>query len=73
VLIALSVYKADAEVTPLQVYDDMVKVLTEMNAKYYSVVISLSHEASWGGPNFSIPLKKKAEPPPIPGKKNTVN
>lgn len=74
VLIALSVYKAETETTPLQVYDDLILVLTEMNAKYYSVVISLSHEASWGGPNFSIPVKKKAEPPPLPpGKKSEAN
>jgi len=73
VLIALSVYKAETESTPLQIYDDIVQILTEINAKYYSVVISLSHAASWGGPNFSLPLKKKAEPPPVPGKKNEAN
>jgi hypothetical protein len=74
VLIALSLYKAEGELTPMQIYDDVTQLLTEINAKYYSIVISLSHDASWGGPNFSIPLKKKAEPPPLPpGKKNEVN
>jgi len=76
VLIALSVYKADESVTATTIYDDMVVILTEMNARYYSVIVSLSHEATWVGSNFSIPAKKKAEPPPVPsapGKKNEVN
>lgn len=73
VLIALSVYKAE-EVTAPQIYDDVVALLKEMNAKYYSVIVSLSHEATWIGSNFSVPAKKKAEPPPVPsGKKNDTN
>lgn len=75
VLIALSVYKAEEAVTANTIYEDMLAILTEMNARYYSLIISLSHEATWVGSNFSIPAKKKAEPPPVPptGKKNETN
>jgi hypothetical protein len=74
VLFAFSVYKAEQEVTATAIYDDMVGILTEMNAKYYSVIVSLSHEATWIGSNFSIPAKKKVEPPPVPsGKKSEAN
>ena len=75
VLIALSVYKADDAVTATTIYNDMVAILTEINARYYSVIVSLSHEATWIGSNFSLPAKKKSEPPPVPpaGKKNETN
>lgn len=75
VLIALSVYKADEGVTAATIYDDMYAILAETNARYYSVIVSLSSEATWVGSNFSIPAKKKVEPPPVPptGKKNEAN
>jgi hypothetical protein len=77
-LIAISVYRAE-ETDVNKIYNDMVGVLTEMKAYYYSVVISHSYEATWAGANFSLPLKKQgvvekasATPPPLPpgGKKN---
>jgi hypothetical protein len=71
-LIALSVYKADPETKAVKVYDDVSAVLKEMNAKYYSVIISLSHEATWVGSNFPLPSKKEPPPPP-PDKKTNVN
>jgi hypothetical protein len=74
VLIALSVYKAEEEVDANKIYKDIEAVLTDMNARYYSVIVSLSHEAAWVGSNFSIPVKKKVEPPPPPpSKKGDVN
>ena len=73
VLISLSVYKQEEEIDVKKVYEDTLNVLTEINSRYYSVVISLSHEATWVGPNFSLKAKEKTEPPPIPGKKNTSN
>ena len=76
VLIALSVYKAEESVAATSIYDDLIVVLSEMNARYYSVIVSLSHEATWVGSNFSIPAKKKSEPPPVPppsGKKSEAN
>lgn len=75
VLIALSVYKQEEEIDVKKVYEDTLAVLEEMKARYYSVVISLSHEATWVGANFTLPAKDKAGPPvpPASGKKNTAN
>jgi hypothetical protein len=74
VLIALSVYKAEETVNANVIYDDLLAILAEINARYYSVVISLSYEATWNGSNFSLPAKKKAEPPPLPpSKKSNMN
>lgn len=74
-LIALSVYKQEETVDAKKVYEDVLAVLTEMPARYYSLVVSLSHEATWVGPNFSLPAKAKPQPPPVPptGKKSDVN
>jgi hypothetical protein len=70
-LIALSVYR-EQETNVNNIYDDTLEVLKEMKAYYYSVVISHSYEATWVGPNFSIPAKSKPTPPapPLPPKKN---
>jgi len=75
VLIALSVYKQEEEVDVKKIYEDVLAVLTEIPARYYSVVISLSHEATWVGANFTLPAKSKKEPPPVPpaGKKTNMN
>lgn len=75
VLIALSVYKQEEETDVKKVYEDVVSVLNEIPARYYSVVVSLSHEATWVGSNFTLPSKGKPQPPPVPptGKKSNVN
>lgn len=65
VLFALSVYREE-ETNVNKIYDDVTAVLQEMNAYYYSVVISLSYEATWVGPNFQVPEKDKKLPPPLP-------
>ena|ERR1700674_2329465 len=72
VLMALSVYREE-ETNVNNIYDDVLAVLKEIKAYYYSVVISLSHEATWVGPNFQIPSKNKPTPPPLPGTKKNVN
>lgn len=75
-LISLSVYKQEEEIDIKKVYEDTLSVLDEIHCRYFSVVISLSHEATWVGPNFSVPAKEKDKPPPLPpasGKKNTSN
>ncbi len=74
-LISLSVYRQE-ETNVNKIYEDVVALLTEMNAYYYSVIISLSHEATWVGANLSVPPKPKpaGNPPPVPsGKKSNVN
>ena len=63
VLFAISVYKAE-EINANKIYDDVVAVLTEMKASYYSIIISLSSEAIWAGSNFKLPTKKPPPPPP---------
>jgi hypothetical protein len=65
VLFALSVYREE-ETNVNKIYDDVVAILLDMKAYYYSVIVSLSHEATWVGPNFQIPAKNKALPPPLP-------
>lgn len=74
-LLALSVYKQEEEVDVKKIYEDVYEVLAAIPARYYSVVVSLSHEATWIGANFSLPAKKKANPPPVPpsGKKSDMN
>ena len=70
-LFSLSVYREE-ETNVSKIYQDVVDVLTEMDAYYYSVIVSLSHEATWAGSNFSLPQKPKPTPPPLPSapKKN---
>lgn len=77
-LIAISIYKAeDTDVN--KIYEDVVGVLHDMKARYYSVIISHSYEATWVGANFSLPLKNSvvekssATPPTIPNSKKNVN
>lgn len=80
-LIAISVYRTDEETNVNKIYDDVVAVLKETKAYYYSVIISHSYEATWVGANFNLPLKAKgvvekastATPPPLPGGKKNVN
>lgn len=74
-LIALSVYKQEEEVDVKKIYEDIYAILKEIPAKYYSVVVSLSHEATWIGANFTLAVKDKAGPPPVPpaGKKTNMN
>ena len=71
-LIAISVYNSNEETNVNKVYEDVVAVLTEMQARYYSVIVSHSYEATWAGSNFSLPVKTGKGPPPLPGssKKN---
>lgn len=77
-LIALSLYRAE-ETDVNKIYEDVVAVLYDMTARYYSVIISHSYEATWVGANFSVPAKSSvvekssAVPPPIPGSKKNVN
>lgn len=72
-LLSLSVYREE-ETNVEKIYKDVVDILAEMNAYYYSVIVSLSHEATWVGPNFQLPEKQKATPPPLPpGAKKNMN
>ena len=74
VLFALAIYKQEEETNVNNIYKDVVAILDEIPARYYSVVISLSHEATWVGANFSLPAKGKTQPPPVPsGKKSNMN
>lgn len=79
-LIAISIYRAE-ETNVNKIYDDVVAVLKDMKAYYYSVIVSHSYEATWVGANFNLPVKSKGVvdktstsviPPPLPpgGKKN---
>lgn len=72
-LIALSLYRAEQETNVNKIYDDVVAVLKEMDARYYSVIISHSYEATWVGSNFSVPAKATGTPPPVPSGKKNVN
>lgn len=71
VLFALSVYREE-ETNVNKIYDDVIAILLDMKAYYYSVIVSLSHEATWVGPNFQMTAKSKPLPPPLPppAKKN---
>lgn len=77
-LFALSVYRAE-ETDVNKIYEDVVGVLSDMKARYYSVIISHSYEATWVGANFSLPIKNTvvekvtATPPPLPKTKKNVN
>lgn len=62
-LFAISVYKAE-ETNASNIYTDVVNVLTDMKAKFYSVIVSHSYEAIWAGSNIKLPAKPN-KPPPI--------
>lgn len=66
-LIALNVYKSvDTEVAVTQVYEDLLAVLVEMKVFYHSIIVTAISAATWVGSNISIPVKEKAQPPPLP-------
>lgn len=66
-LIALNVYKiADGDIPVTQVYDDLLAVLVEMKAFYHSIVVTAMGGATWVGSNIPLPVKEKAQPPPLP-------
>ncbi len=67
-LIALSIYKTK-ETDCKAIYEDVIDLLTEMKAHFHSVIVSLSNDAVWVGPNILIQVKEKPkplEPPPLP-------
>jgi hypothetical protein len=74
VLIALSVYKPE-EINVNTIYNDVVEVLKGIKAYYYSVIISLSSEATWSSGNVIAAIKdaEKSTPPPVPGPKKNMN
>jgi hypothetical protein len=75
-LISLGVYKAE-ETNVNNIYTDVIEVLKEIKAYYYSVIISLSTEATWSSGNVIAPTKDtagKPTPPPLPpGTKKNMN
>jgi hypothetical protein len=73
-LIALNVYKLveDSEINAQKVYEDLMDVLKNMNAYYYSIIVSLGVDSIWSAANFDINIKKE-EPPPPPADKKNVN
>ena len=75
-LIALSIYRPNGEETDVnKIYEDVLGILKEMKAYYFSVIISHSYEATWVGSNFTVPKPKAADkpPPPTSGGKKNVN
>ena len=73
VLIALNVYKAE-DVDVNIIYSDVVDVLKDIKAYYYSVIICLSTEATWSSGNVIAPAKEVEKPvPPLPGPKKNIN
>jgi hypothetical protein len=67
-LIALSIYKS-GETDCNAIYKDLVTLLVEMKAHYHSVIVALSTDAVWVGPNIQIQVKEKPkapEAPPLP-------
>ena len=76
-LISLSVYKAE-EITASDIYTDIAAIFAELKYYYYSIVVSLSQDATWNGPNFDHMTlksdKETATPPPLPpGPKKNMN
>jgi len=71
-LLAFSTYKManPEDLNATQVYDDLIKILTELNAYYTSVIVSQSSDTTWCGANFDTPSKEDPIAlPPIPDKK----
>lgn len=75
VLFAISLYRHE-ETSASKIYEDVIAVLQDIKARYYSVVVALSYDSIWSGANFQLPLKEptaKTKPPPIPGGKKNMN
>jgi len=66
-LFALSVYQ-QTETNVGKIYEDLLAVLQEMKTHYFSVIVSLSTEATWSGTNITVPAPPPAAPPPLPKK-----
>jgi hypothetical protein len=63
VIMAFALYRTDGSGNHEQAYSDVITILIDINAKYYSVVISPgSLEAIWTGSN----VKGTASPPQLP-------
>jgi hypothetical protein len=69
-LIALSIYHSnpavEAKADSHAVYRDVFDIMTEMNAKFFSIIVSLSADCAWYGANFSLPNLAVKEPDPVP-------
>ena len=54
-VIGLAVYRRNGQaLTVLMVHDDLIYVMDEISAYYYSIVVSGAGEATWIGSNFSL-------------------
>lgn len=62
-LLAFTVFKAGRDVLAKEIYEDILSILSEVKAYYYSVVVAHSYDATWVGCNFAL---QKKSPPPIP-------
>lgn len=74
-LLAYSLYKvSDTEVALNQVYQDVSSILSEMKGYVYSIIISQSDVATWGGSNiFLKPRETTPQLPPNDDKKSKMN
>ncbi len=69
VLYALGVYRGE-ETNVHKIYNDLVAVLKDVKAHYFSIIISLSTEATWIGTNVVLPVAEEKPPVPPASKKN---
>jgi hypothetical protein len=57
VLLVLSVYR-NKDYAGDKIYADIVLILTDIKAYYYSVIVSESADSIWGGSNIILPDKE---------------
>jgi hypothetical protein len=63
VIITFRCDTTDEKIAAKDIHTDLVAVLRDMKAMYYSVVVSALSDACWIGSNIALP---KSPPPPIP-------
>ena len=66
-LLCLTVYKAE-EIKAADIHKDVMAVLDELQAWYYSVIVVLASDTCWVGSNFNLPDQGR---PPV--KKPIIN
>lgn len=73
-IISLSLYQTietEAKTNVKQIYTDLMSVLVDIKAYYYSIVVVLASDATWIGSNITFHKEKIIAPPS--GEKNNIN
>lgn len=65
IVMGIKVYR-DQPIVIDDLYDDLISILTQIKAKFYSVIISEAAMATWSSANFTFPPTNETKRTPSP-------